>query len=280
VLSDLESEEIQVLALLALFFRTVCYWEDEDSGHWEEARKIEASSISVVVAALEALRQLMAERSWNEISAGIGVVTLPLLDELIARGREALNRILPNECIQPGQERAYDAALLFLIYPLAIVDGAVTEVILRNVEHYLKGEYGIRRYLLDSFWCTNYEEKIPQDMRTANVSDDMSHRDSFARLGEEAQWCIFDPILSTIYGRRYVQTGDPEAARRQIHYFNRSLGQLTDPDSGFEELRCPELYYLKKDNEGNNQYVPNHVTPLLWTQANLAIAFEHICGRQ
>ena len=34
-------------------------------------------------------------------------------------------------------------------------------------------------------------------------------------------------------------------------------------------FKCPELYYLE-----NGNYVPNDATPLLWTQANLWIAFK------
>ena len=32
---------------------------------------------------------------------------------------------------------------------------------------------------------------------------------------------------------------------------------------------CPELYYLEE-----GQYVPNDTVPLLWTQANLWMAFK------
>jgi len=41
----LQPEQLEILGLFPLFFQAVRYWEDEDSGHWEEARKIEASSI-------------------------------------------------------------------------------------------------------------------------------------------------------------------------------------------------------------------------------------------
>ena len=41
-----------------LYFQAIRYWQDEDSGHWEERRKIEASSIGAVVAGLRELRLL------------------------------------------------------------------------------------------------------------------------------------------------------------------------------------------------------------------------------
>ncbi|MEO1402190.1 MAG: phosphorylase kinase, partial [Cyanobacteria bacterium J06635_1] len=81
----------------------------------------------------------------------------------------------------------------------------------------------------------------------------------------------FDPMVSVILGLKYQATGNPAYLDQQIHYFNRALGQLTAEDSPFGGLRCPELYYLE-----NGQYVPNDVTPLLWTQAHLWLAFHHL----
>jgi len=241
-LAPLQPEHLEILGLFPLFFQTVRYWEDEDSGHWEEARKVEASSIGVVVAALDMLRRLLSERTIESLTTVDKTVTLELLDELIANGRQALTRILPAESIQPGHERLYDSALLFLIYPLEVVELNQADAILHNVEIHLKGEYGIRRYLGDSFWCANYDELMSQEKRTADVSQDMSARDALVKEGEEAQWCIFDPIISTICGLRYERTGDKPYLTQQIHYLNRSLGQLTGADSGFREFLCPELY--------------------------------------
>ncbi|MGO8880174.1 MAG: phosphorylase kinase, partial [Desulfomonilaceae bacterium] len=87
--------------------------------------------------------------------------------------------------------------------------------------------------------------------------------------GQEAQWCIFDPIMSIIYGQKYQRYHRKEYLQQQVYYFNRSLGQLTGEDSPFGAFRCPELYYLEK-----GQYVPNDTVPLLWTQANLWMAFK------
>ena len=82
--------------------------------------------------------------------------------------------------------------------------------ILSDVTSHLQGTYGIRRYLGNSFWCANYKEKLPPARRTANYSDHMFERDALAEAGKEAQWCIFDPIMSAIYGKRYQRTGRRE----------------------------------------------------------------------
>ena len=82
-----------------------------------------------------------------------------------------------------------------------------------------------------------------------------------------AQWCIFDPIVSVIAGRRYLRAHDPRDLLRQVHRLNRSLGQLTGPECPQGELRCPEAYSLVY-----GRYIPNDHIPLLWTQANLWLA--------
>jgi GH15 family glucan-1,4-alpha-glucosidase len=108
-------QDIEILALFPLYFQAISYWQDKDSGHWEETRKIEASSIGVVVAALKALKQLSLEPSF--ISHGFQYKNMPvtsrLFDELINQGVNALDLILPSECIQPGSERHYDAVYSF-----------------------------------------------------------------------------------------------------------------------------------------------------------------------
>jgi len=264
---SLDAADAALLALFPLYFRAIRYWQDADSGHWEEKRKVEASSIGTVVAALLAFRRVLAGQ--GSIAAASETVDLAMLDSLIAEGSAALARILPNECIVDESARAADAALLFLIHPLEVVEEAVATRIITQVETLLKGEVGIRRYLGDSFWCADYDSLLPENRRTVNISGDMTARDALVRPGEEAQWCLFDPLLSTIFGRRFLADGDPVHRAQQVHYFNRSLSQLTTPSEGHGELLCPELYYLRQ-----GRYVPNDVTPLLWTQANLQVALE------
>ncbi len=264
--------DLEVLANLVHVLRTVRYWEDADSGHWEEARKVEASSIGAAVAGLRAIQKLLVETEFGTGFASLPrPIDVPLLEQLQAEGQRALDTILPAECIQPGLERDADAALLFLIYPLEVVQGDMAETILRRVTTRLQGEHGIRRYRGDSYWCANYRTLLSAETRTADFSEDMSSRDSLLKPGEEAQWCLFDPIVSIIHGRRYLETGDRRELDRQKEYLSRSLSQLTPPDSPFGGYRCPESYFLEGD-----RYVPNDITPLLWTQANLRLALAQM----
>jgi hypothetical protein len=284
---DPNADELRMLTLFPRYFETIHYWQDEDSGHWEEARKIEASSIGVVVAGLtefRKLRETSSPRSRTGISNTAGIsqsMTDVEIDALIERGRKALEEILPWECRQPDpvKQRRYDAALLFLLYPLQFVEGGVGGQILSDVITQLQGEIGVRRYLGDSYWAPDYKEKVKPADRTAEVSDDPSRRDRLLpAVGQEAQWCIFDPIISCIFGLMFKGTSSPEYRTKQADYLNRCLKQITTPDrTGVPAYRCPELYYLE-----DGRYVPNDHVPLLWTQANLMLALkfmEETCGK-
>lgn len=267
-----EPEDLEILALFPFYFQAIRYWDDKDNGHWEEEAKVEASSIGVVIAGLKELKQLLIQEKTLASACKYQdtPVSIQFLEKLITQGKITLNHILPAECIQPEtKKRRYDAALLFLIYPLQVIDDEISDQILRNVINNLQGDYGIKRYLEDSYWCADYKQKLEPETRTSDFSNDMASRDALLKKGEEAQWCIFDPIISIIFGLKFEKTRQEKYRQQQIYYLNRSLGQLTDEDCPFGEFKCPELYYLE-----NSRYVPNPHTPLLWTQANLSIALK------
>jgi hypothetical protein len=168
-----------------------------------------------------------------------------------------------------AKKRRYDGALLFLVYPLEVVGEAMRGRILTDIAENLEGPYGIKRYIGDSYWAADYKEKLDPTQRTVDFSDRVEMRNKLLAPGQEAQWCLFDPIMSAAYGRRYQRTARRGDLNLQTYYFNRSLGQLTGKVKGFQEFQCPEAYYLER-----GRYVPNDQTPLLWTQANLLVALN------
>lgn len=265
------------LAATVLFLNQIEFWRDEDSGHWEEVRKRSASSIGAATAGLTALRRIVDRPEVaRRLHFADRQVTAGELDRLIRCGRESLVEHLghvdgPHESLDPVPQkfRRSDAALLFLVYPLEIVDEIDAARIIESVVAELAGDVGIRRYRGDSYWCADYKDKLVAELRSADVSDDTTARDALLHDGEEAQWCIFDPVLSSAYGRRFLRTGDLHDLASQTDYLNRSLAHLTSDDSRFGGLRCPESYYLER-----GRYVPVDQTPLLWTQANLLVALR------
>jgi len=268
----LKEETAHMLHLFAHYFKRIEYWQDEDSGHWEEVRKISASSIGTVVAGLKQLRQLHLDGKISTTNKDIQT-DLAFLEKLIHKGLEALYAILPYECRQTDalQHRRYDAALLFLIYPLNVLSLEMSEVVIADVTQHLKGEYGIKRYVGDSYWAADYKKKLNEHVRTADFSDSLAQRDAWFQAGEEAQWCIFDSILSALYGVRYAAEHNPEFLKLQTHYLNRALGQLTSESHPQGGLQCPESYYLE-----DGHYVSNDIVPLLWAASNLMLAMEQM----
>ena len=262
----LDRPVVEMLRRFPRYFEAIRYWEDEDSGHWEETRKRSASSIGTVVAGLEALVALARDPAGALRTAGFDPSIIELASGLAHQGRVALLGILPRECVQLSlrKNRRYDAALLFLVHPLNVVAAPLADLIIADVDRYLSGPHGIRRYLGDSYWAPDYDQRMPEQELTRDYSNDVAMRDTLLeRIGDEAQWCIFDPVLSAYFGRCYRETRGQEYLDRQVHHFERALAQIT------ADWRCPELYYSKQGT-----YVPNPHTPLLWTQANLLTALS------
>jgi phosphorylase kinase alpha/beta subunit len=256
-------DDWQCLQSFVGYFEAIAYERDNDSGSWEEERKVSASSIGSVVAGLGELASAVRTRH--------GPLSFERIERQRQRGLSSLAAILPAECVQsdPAKARRYDSALLLLVHPFDVVEPRMADTIVDDVIRNLAGDLGIRRYLGDSFWCPDYKQRVPPESRTADFSEDMSSRNALAIKNLEAQWCVFDPLLSTIFGRRFSRSGDVRDLDRQAWHLNRSLGQLTGPRSGFPELRCPELYYLE-----GGRWMPSDVTPLLWTQAMLLEAMS------
>jgi hypothetical protein len=260
----LDGDQLTTMALLAKYFVAIRFWQDEDSGHWEETRKVSASSIGVVVAGLRAWRLFLATAALDNAAGASRAELIAAADASIDNGLRALEAILPAECTQPSprQHRRSDAALLFLVYPLNVVDSPMAERILADIREHLQGDVGIRRYAGDSYWAPDYDTRLPADDLTRDYSNDLETRDALLdRPGAEAQWCIFDPLISAFYGRRFLASGDPADRAMQHRHFTRALAQVT------RQWQCPELYYWRDGVLAHNPH-----TPLSWTQAHLMLA--------
>jgi hypothetical protein len=252
-----------VYGLFPRYFRAIEFWHDADSGTWEETRKINNSSVGVVVAALEEMSKHIAQmpRVPRAATADFPKELPGVVDGLLEQGREHLVKTFPFE--SPPQ-RLVDAAVLFLMHPVGIVrEPARQDLILHMVKARLEGPWGIKRYIGDSYYCQDYDQWFPPEQQGGDFSVSTEYRDVLLEPGCEAQWALFDPVISVIYAERYHDTQKPEDLAQQTFYFNRSLRQLT-PDG-----QCPELYFLQK-----GKFVQNDHTPLAWTQASQALALD------
>ena len=156
--------------------------------------------------------------------------------------------------------------------PLQVVDEAMADRIFHDVRTHLPGAHGVRRYLGDSFWCADYKALQSPERRTADVSEECRRGTPCSAPVQEAQWCSLRP--GAVGHPRPPLRGDRRAGafwQQQVQHLDRSLCQLTASGQRVPRFLCPELYCL----EGGRR-VPNDVTPLLWTQANLSIALEQM----
>ena len=254
-----------LINVLVSYLETVRYWEDADSGHWEEIKKVNASSIGTVVAGLRAIRSVTADET--KITA------------LIERGNEALNAILPFESKTPRYERAYDSALVFLVEPQSVVSDEMAEKIIIQTEQNLMGEHGFRRYENDSYWGPDYREHFQVGSRTEDFSkpENMALRNRYLTPGNEAQWTLIDPLMAIYYARQYQKQAKPEDARQAKRFIARSLKSIvTHEKEGVIVWRIPELFFLE-----DGMWVPNDHLGLLWGQANLLqglLVYQEVFG--
>jgi hypothetical protein len=254
---DLSRQEEEFLALTVKYLKATRYYADPDNGTWEEDIKVNSSSTAACIAGLKGIKRYVEVRGTGPVLTKV----LPSLGDLIAAGWQSLDKKLPFES---PPHRTADAALLFAIEPTSVIaDRYMQDLIISLVRARLMGPFGIRRYQGDSYYCQDYDKWFTPEQRSNDHTLSNYLRDQFLAPGMEAQWCLFDPILSVIFGRRYLKSGSPEDLQIQLRFANRALNQLTPA------YQCPEMYYC---SEG--KWIPNPHTPLLWTQANLAIAMH------
>lgn len=297
-LIDGRKQDIETLAQTVRYLDKVRYWTDTEAGHWEEEHRIHVPSIGVCIAGLKAAQQLFDKVGYhkhtdvhNLIKRGDaakthilsrGVTNVPNLHdtsfiaynthheapEAIHAAPSVLNFFRQFSI----DNRMYDASMLFLIEPLNILDKEETALVIDDIETHLMGsrQHGIARYVGDTYWSPNFKDIMPIEERTRSAEGRLALRNMKAAgisyTETEAQWTLFDPLLSVYWGKQYAATGDYSARHKQLLHLQRSLNQLAPDEHG--SLRMPEAYYYQHTPEGG-QWVPNDHMPLLWSQANL-----------
>ncbi len=132
----LDDDDRRVLQKLVWYLSTLEYWNDPDSGMWEENQELHASSVGACLAGLKMIRSI----------EGIDVP-----EELIAKGEETLTRMLPRE----SKAKFVDLALLSLIWPYGVTSPEESKTILEHVEYHLLRERGVIRYKGDRYYNKN-----------------------------------------------------------------------------------------------------------------------------
>lgn len=190
-----DEKDHRTVQTLIYYIANVEYWHDADNGMWEEAEEVHASSIGAVLAGL---------KKWQEVGGK------DIDQDAIDRGEAALKNLLPRE----SETKFTDLALLSLIYPYNVVDKAMAQQIVENLEYHLVKEKGVLRYKFDQYYNKN--------------------EDGYS---EEAEWCFGLSWLAIAH----KQLGNPKKAQ---DYLDRATATVT------KDGKIPELYF-SHSNEAN-----------------------------
>ena len=238
-------DDLRVLNKLISYLDKITYWQDLDSGHWEENRAVHPASIGAVVAGLEELKRSPLARRLD----------IDKVDWLIHQGKDALDNLF-------SQGIPLDASLLLLVEPLRVTSDAQGTAIVAMIENELLRKHGVIRYPEDSCWNANYREHFRLSERTADFSDRLEERARHNISGHEAQSTLFDPLLS-IY---FLRQNQPDKA---LYYLERTLASFIEQG---DHWAMPEAFFFEHD-----AWVVNDHAPLLWSQANALLALNSFC---
>jgi phosphorylase kinase alpha/beta subunit len=133
---DLNKKDKQIMQKLVDYLYSLQYWNDPDSGIWEEGEEIHSSSIGAVLAGLYQVKDL-------------DFITVP--EGIIQNGQDSLNKLLPRE----SESKFSDLSLLSLVYPFNVVRRDQAQQIVDNIEYYFTRERGVIRYKNDRYYNKN-----------------------------------------------------------------------------------------------------------------------------
>ena len=163
-----------------------------------------------------------------------------------------------------SKNRRYDAALLFLLFPLGVItDETMADLVLHDVSKYLAGEHGIRRYLGDSYWAPDYGHACLKWIEHAiSATTSQPETCSFPGLATKRSGVFSIESRPRTTGVAIARRAQSRIARDRSSFQSLAC-QITD------DWRCTELYYLRQ-----SEYVANPHVPLQWTQADLTVAID------
>jgi phosphorylase kinase alpha/beta subunit len=131
-----DKKDRKTVQTLIYYICNVEYWHDADSGMWEEAEEIHASSIGAVLAGL---------MRWKEVGG------MEVDQDAIDRGQAALEKLLPRE----SESKFTDLALLSLIFPYNVLTPEMSRKVVENLEYHLARDRGVMRYKFDRYYNKN-----------------------------------------------------------------------------------------------------------------------------
>lgn len=208
------ADEMRIVQKLVDYLITIHFWDDYDSGMWEENEEVHASSVGACVAGLKAISRI----------PGIRVPASAILN-----GRKTLNTLLPRE----SEKKFVDLALLSLIWPYHVVTKAQREQILKNVEYHLVKHKGVIRYKNDYYYNKN----------TDGYSEEAEWTFGFSWLA-----IIYKKIGDSKKAKQYeelsIKTINRKGEVPELYYSNTDIHNENSPLGWSESMLIIALYEM------------------------------------
>ncbi len=209
-------DDRRIVQKLVWYLATLEYWQDDDSGMWEENQEVHASSVGACIAGLTMAKY---------------IVGVEVRDVLIEKGHEALARLLPRE----SHQKFVDLAELSLIWPYNIVTKEQGDAILRNVEYHLLKDRGVIRYKGDRYYNANIDGWSEEAEWTFGLS-------WLAIIYEQRG----DVAKAQYYIEEAKKAVSKEGTVPELFYSNTSKSNANDPLGWSESLFIIALHNLNK----------------------------------
>lgn len=217
-----DDDHVRIVNKLVNYLEAIEYWKDADSGMWEEDEELHASSVGACVAGLTSIAKL------DKIT---------VKPELIIKGKQALNDLLPRE----SARKFVDLALLSLIWPYNVVSSEQAEQILENVEYHLLRDRGVIRYKGDQYYNKNPDT-----------------------VSEEAEWTFGLAWLAIIYEKRgepqkafeYIKdliASDTSKGMPELYFSNSPEFNENTPLGWSESLFITALYEIEREKRNKHK---------------------------
>jgi len=219
--------DFRIVQKLVRYLASLHYWEDPDSGMWEENEEVHSSSVGACVAGLFSIKRVHG-------------IHVPV--ELIRNGRLTLNRLLPRE----STKKFADLAQLSLIYPYHIVTPAQTREILRNVEYHLTKERGVIRYKGDYYYNKNVDTHSEEAEWTFGFS---WLAIIYHRLGDKEK--------ALFYEKKTLETVNEKGEVPELYFSNSPEYNHNSPLGWSESLFIVALYELNKKHVNPSNLLKN-----------------------
>lgn len=210
-------DDRRVVQKLVWYLSTLEYWNDTDSGMWEEDQELHASSVGACLAGLEMAKHI----------EGIEVP-----DALLERGRATLHAILPRE----SKRKFVDLALLSLIWPYGVANEEESAIILENVEYHLLRERGVIRYKGDKYY---------------NKNEDGSSEEAEWTFGLSWLAIIYEKLGNAGKAREYLEKAKATVTKRgvpELYLSNSTTHNDNTPLGWSESLFIVALHDVNKLN--------------------------------